>query len=400
MSFPLFISRKYLVSKQDSRFINFITVISIIGIALGVSAVVIALSILNGFEKTITSKIVDFDSHIQVLSYRSISPDFRKNSAVIEQLTGSDSANISYFASKKGIIKSRNNVEGVNIKGNSSFISLARNMVDGKHPEASDQVLLGKKLANKLQVWTGDKVTVFALNRDKMPSPENLPNIKSFIVSGIFESGMAEYDDLNIYLSLSSAQALFNIGDNITGYDIRVNNISKIDSLTELLNTKLRYPHFAKSIYQTHRNIFTWLELQKKPIPIVLGLIIVVAVFNIIGTLLMIVLEKTPAIGVLKSLGARNKQVIRIFIYQGVFLSIAGIMLGNLLSFILLFIQLEYNVISLPSSIYFVSNVPVELSAGIFILVSVITFVLALAASIIPSYIASRIRPVSALRFQ
>ncbi len=400
MSFPFFISKKYLVSKQDSRFINFISAISIIGIALGVAAVVIALSILNGFERTITSKIVDFDSHIQVLSYRTILPDYTMNSKIIRELTAPYTADITYFAVKKGIIKSRNNIEGVNVKGVSDFQSLRKNLTAGSIPLKDDNIVLGRKLANKLQVKTGDKVTVFALNRDKIPTPENLPNIESYIISGIFESGMAEYDDLNIYITLSAAQKLFNIGENINGYDIRVNNITKIDSLTELLNSKLRYPHYARSIYQTHRNIFTWLDLQKKPIPIVLGLIIIVAVFNIIGTLLMIVLEKTSAIGVLKSLGARNKQVIRIFIYQGVFLASAGIIAGNLLSFIILFIQQKYNVMSLPSSVYFVSSVPVELSAGVFTFVSVVTFILSLLAALIPSYIASRILPVSALRFE
>jgi lipoprotein-releasing system permease protein len=404
MSFSFFISKKYTVSKQDSRFITFISSISIVGIALGVAAVIISLSILNGFEKTITDKVVDFDSHIQILSYSKILPDYHTNLQNIEGLLGNYKADITLFAIKKGIIKSRTSVEGINVKGislNGNTRRLSENIVEGEMlSPREDNILIGRKLANKLQVKTGDKLTVFALNQDRIPTPEDLPNIKRYVISGIFESGMAQYDDLNVYVPLESSQDLFNIGDNINGYDIRINNITKIDSLTDLLNSKLRYPHYARSIYQSHRNIFTWIELQKKPIPIVLGLIIIVAVFNIIGTLLMTVLEKTSAIGLLKSLGATKKQIIKIFIYQGIFLAAAGIIIGNLLAYLLLFLQLEFNIISLPSSVYFVSTVPIEISLLIFAGVSAVTFILALGAALIPSYIASKVLPISSLRFQ
>jgi lipoprotein-releasing system permease protein len=226
-----------------------------------------------------------------------------------------------------------------------------------------------------------------------------MPNIQKFIISGIFESGMATYDDLVAYVNLKSAQRLFNINNNISGYDIRVNDITKIDSLTTYLTDHLDYPYAVRSIYQIHRNIFTWIALQKKPIPIVLGLIIIVAVFNIVGTLLMIVLEKTGAIGILKSLGARKRQIIAIFVYQGSYLAIAGILIGNVIAFILTELQLRYKIISIPSSVYFMSSVPIFISAQNFLIVSIITFILCIIASLMPSYIASKIQPVSALRF-
>ncbi len=185
---------------------------------------------------------------------------------------------------------------------------------------------------------------------------------------------MAAYDDLIAYVNIKTAQSLFNIGNDVTGYDIRLNNISKIDSLTNYLNNNLSYPYATRSIYQIHRNIFTWIDLQKKPIPIILGLIIIVAVFNIIGTLLMVVLEKTNEIGVLKSLGANKKQIISIFIYQGIYLALAGIIIGNLLAFILTELQLHYKIISIPSSVYFMSTVPIYLTPGTFMIVSIINF--------------------------
>jgi lipoprotein-releasing system permease protein len=404
MNFPWFIAKKYIFLRKDSPFINLISVISIIGISLGVATLIIAISVLNGFEKTLTDKIVDFDSHIKITSYRTILPKYKSTVPELEKYLTNFEPTISAFASKLGIISSKKGKEGLNIIGvqSESFIpGFTSDIIEGEfiNDDKPNQIVIGKKLADKLFLEVGDKVTVFALRNDRIPSPSNLPGIEKFIVTGIFESGMAEYDDMYAYITLSDAQQLFDIGDNVTGYNIKFGNISRIDSLTKFLTKKLRYPHAVKSIYQSHRNIFTWIELQKKPIPIILGLIIIVAVFNIIGTLLMVVLEKTNSIGVLKSLGAKGKQIIGIFVIQGIILAVAGIILGNALATLLIQIQLKFDVISLPSSVYFMSTVPILMKADTYLIVSVITFFLCIFASIIPSFIASRIRPVESLRF-
>ena len=405
MSFPLFISKKFTLSKKDSRFITLISSISIVGICMGVATLIIALSILEGFEETIRKKIIDFDSHIQISSYQTLLPNYRRIMPNIRELLNPFVEDISPYASNLAIISSKFVQEGVNIKGilpENKSLKLKENIILGTYSFASDKnpaIIIGKKLADKIFATVGEEVTIFALNKNQIPSLDNLPNIQKFVVTGIFESGMAEYDDLNAYTNIEEAQSLFNFGDNISGYDIKLNNISKIDSLTTLLSKDLRYPHSVRSIYQKHRNIFTWIELQKKPIPIVLGLIIIVAVFNIIGSLLMIVLEKTNAIGILKSLGAMNRHISRIFVYQGIFLAMIGIILGNILAYSLMSLQLRYNIISLPSSVYFTSTVPIILTSKIFIGVSLITLILCLTASFIPSYIASRVKPLSSLRF-
>ncbi len=406
MSFPFYISKKYTLSKKDSRFITFISTISIIGISLGVATLIIALSILSGFARTITNKVINFDSHIQITSYTGTLPDYRSALPKIEKKLSPYAESVNPFVSELAIISSKIIKDGVNIKGirpQDNWIGVKDDIVDGKFDlnNYSDipSIIIGKKLADKLLVKVGDKVTIFALNKNHIPSPENLPNIQKFKITGIFESGMAAYDDLIAYINIKEAQSLFNIGNDITGYDIRLNNISKIDSLTVYLTNNLSYPYATQSIYQIHRNIFTWIELQKKPIPIILGLIIIVAVFNIIGTLLMVVLEKTNEIGVLKSLGARNRQIISIFIYQGVYLALTGIIIGNLLAFIITELQYRYKIISIPSSVYFMSTVPMHIAPATFVIVSVLTFILCIIASFIPSYVASKIQPVSTLRF-
>jgi len=404
MNFPWFIAKKYIFLRKDSPFINLISIISIIGISLGVATLIIALSVLNGFEKTLTDKIVNFDSHIKITSYRTILPNYKSTIPELESYLQKFEPVIYPFASKLGIVSSKKGKEGLNLIGiqSESFIpGFTNDIIKGEFISdvQNHQIVIGKKLADKLFLDVGDQVTVFALRNDRIPSPSNLPGIEKFNVTGIFESGMAEYDDMYAYITLSAAQQLFDIGDNVTGYNIKLGDISRIDSLTRFLTKKLRYPHAVKSIYQSHRNIFTWIELQKQPIPLILGLIIIVAVFNIIGTLLMVVLEKTNSIGVLKSLGAKGKQIIGIFVIQGIILAVAGIILGNVLATILIQIQLKFDVISLPSSVYFMSTVPILIKFDTYLIVSIVTFFLCIFASIIPSFIASRIRPVESLRF-
>lgn len=405
MTFSFFISRKFLVARKKSGFLNLISKIAIAGISIGVATLIIALSVLKGFEKTIQEKISDFDSHIKITAFSGTVSNYESTTEKIETLLGQYQSNIVPFASKLAIISSRNRQDGINIIGipeDSQIERLERNIISGEFnigSTDSNYLIIGKVLANKLRLNVDDKVTLFALKEDQIPSPQNLPNIERFTIKGIFESGMAEYDDLYAYTNLSDAQQLFSISNSINGYDIQINDISKVDSLTHLLRKNLTYPFFARSLFETHRNIFTWIELQQKPIPIILGLIIIVATFNIIGTLLILVLEKTNAIGVLKSLGSDRRKILRIFLIQGIFIGLTGTISGNLLALILMQIQIHFNVITVPSSVYFVTRVPFDLNPFIFLLVSVIALVLSLCAALIPSYIASRVDPVKSLRF-
>lgn len=403
MKFPFFISTRYILSNKDSRLLNLISVITIVGIALGVATLIIALSVLKGFERTLTQKITDFDSHIKITSFKDVLPEYESYLNKISSELNGQIDFISPFVSKLAIISSKNRKEGINIIGilpGKAADKVKSNLIAGIFDlKESKSIIIGKTLATKLLVKVGDKVTLFALRNDKIPSMEELPNIEQFYISGIFESGMAEYDDLIGYTNLYSAQNLFSLQSSINGIDIKLKSISKIDSLANFIRRESRYPYRVKTIFEIHRNIFTWIDLQKEPIPIILGLIILVAVFNIISALLMLVLEKTNAIGIIKSLGAKGKQIIRIFIYQGIYLSILGILAGNFLAWLLMYLQIELNIIKVPSSVYFVTRVPIEMTLDTFLLVSSVTFILAIIASLIPSYFASRINPVTALRF-
>ena len=217
MSLPFYISKRYTLSKKDSRFITFISSISIIGIALGVATLIIALSILNGFEETLTKKIIDFDAHIKITSYKNTLPHYKIILPVLKEKLFPYATDINPYASNLAIIGSKKIKEGVSIKGinlSDNWPGLKRNIIEGNFVlgnAETPQIIIGKKLANKLYVKVGDKVTVFALKNNRIPSPDDLPNIQRFEISAIFESGMAEYDDQIAYVSLQSAQKLFSI---------------------------------------------------------------------------------------------------------------------------------------------------------------------------------------------
>ena len=407
MPFSFFLTNKFLKSKRDSRFLSLITLISIAGISIGVAVVIISIGVLQGFENSIRDRIVELNSHIKITAFGGINLyGYEKTSEQINKKLKNDLIEISPFAAKMAVVRADNISEGFMLNGilaDDGNVNIKEFIVDGSFDFTSDngleKIIVGKKLTERLSTGLGDTLTIFTLRKDKLPSLANPPGIEQFTIGGIYESGMAEYDDLNGYIDLKTAQNLFSMEDAISGMNIKINDVSKIDSLTAELQDFLRYPHYVRSIFDVHRNIFTWLDLQKEPIPIVLGLIILVAVFNIIGTLLMIVLERTNTIGVLKSLGATRNQILKIFILQGGFLGLIGILFGNILAFLLSFMQNKFELITVPGDIYFMSQVELSMNIENYIIISLITFFLCIIAAVIPSYIASRINPITAIKF-
>lgn len=400
----LFFANRYIKSKKESRFISVISLITSIGIALGVCVVIIALTVLDGFEKIVTQKITDMNSHIKITAFGNRNlPSPVSTIPKLESEFGEYFAEIEPFISKLSIIRSRRVTEGITILGitRQSYKSNLSKFIIAKNDsiDVSESIIIGKKLSEKLLIGIGDKVTVFSLRKDEIPSLDNPPSIQQFTVNSIFESGMSEYDDLNAYIDYNTAQNLFEMNNEISGYNLKLNDITKIDSLSESLQDFLGYPYYVRSIYKVYQNIFTWIDLQKEPIPIILGLIIFVAVFNIIGTLLMIVLEKTNAIGVIRSLGGNRKLITKIFLLNGIYLTVLGILSGNIIAYLLSVLQDKFDIISLPDKIYFVTRVPIFIDINNYILVSVITAIISISASLLPAYAASKIKPLSAIKF-
>jgi len=403
-----FLAKRFLRSKRESSFISFITFISITGVAIGVAALIIAVSVLNGFEREMTEKTVSLSSHIQITSFKKEGIlDYQK---VINQLKSPENdfgVNQAHpYVQKEAVIKFKDRTEGVVVKGvrnEDNIFNGQRKIISGtgelgQIDSTVSKIIIGNKIANKLGITVDSKVFIIATVG--LPSAANTPTIKAFKVVGIYESGLKEYDDVLLYVDLKDAQKLFSMGPYVTGIEVFLNDIGKIKKVTGEIKTKIDYPNNnARSIFQLYKGLFTWVELQKKPKPIVLGLIIIVAAINIIGFLLMLVLEKTETIGILKSLGAKNTDIIKIFFYQGMFISIAGIIIGNILGYGLCLLQLKYNFIKIPE-IYYMTNVPLLINYYDGLMITVIAILLSLLVTVIPSYLASRLNPVTSLRFK
>lgn len=405
MSFPLFMVNKYLRSQKSSFLLSFVSVITISGIALGVMVVTLALSILDGFDSMISEKIVDFNSHIIISKYgnNNLVDSENINNKILS--ANNNILSVTQFISKNSIIKSNKISDGILLFGIDPIknnLGIKKTIILGNYfttEKKQNQILLGRKLADKLHVTVGNKVTLFTLLNDKLPSYANPPVVSQFVIAGIYESGMPEYDDLKAYIPIRRAKSIFKMENQISGYNVKLKTIVNIEEISEELKDVLRYPYYVRTIFQQHQNIFSWIDLQKKPIPIVLGLIVLVAVFNIVGTILMNILERTSQIGILKSMGATRKQILKIFLIQGVYLGAIGIGLGTLLAFILSVLQLEFRIIELPEAVYFLNSAPIEVNFFNYLIVALVALLLTIFSSLIPSIVASKIEPIKAIRF-
>ena len=404
MSFELYIVRRYLKSKREGGFISLITIIGMVGVMLGVAALIIALTILGGFEKEIKEKVIGFSSHIQVIGFQN--QPLPQYAAAIEKIRAEVSGvtAVSPVITQEAIIRSKTTTEGVLIKGVDESTDLSRtrsHIIKGKYELNSaggpPKIVIGNKLARKLGLKVGERVTLFGIggNLKSLSSPV----VRQFVVSGIYETGMAEHDDIYVYTSIPAAQQLFHLEGSVTGFDVLIDDLERATFVANQIQELLGYPYYARTVFQLYRNLFTWIDLQKKPTPIILGLIIVVATVNIIGTLLMLVMEKTNQIGILKSMGATPRSIRKIFVAEGLLIGVVGTLLGNALAYGLSSLQLHQKILSLPEQIYFMSSVPILLQTENFVIVSLIALVLCLLATLIPASLASRMNPITAIRF-
>jgi lipoprotein-releasing system permease protein len=406
--YNLFLALRFLRSKKESGFVSFITFISIAGISIGVAALIVSVAVLGGFENEITEKAVSLSSHIQLTSFkRDGIKDYHRLISELQRSENNYNVRKAYpYIQREAVIKFRDKTEGIVVKGirnQDSIFSDQRKIITGspviaEYDSSVSSIIIGNKLSRKLGIEAGDKV--FIISTTGIPSAINQPEIKQFTVSGIYESGLREYDDVLVYISLENAKELFRTGGAVTGIEIFLNDAGMIKKVTNEIKKNFEYPdNNARNVFQLYKGLFTWIELQKEPIPVVLGLIVIVAAINIIGFLLMLVLEKTDTIGILKSLGAKNSDIVKIFFYQGMFISLSGIIIGNIIGYGLCLIQLNYEIIKIPE-IYYMTKVPLILDYRIGLFITATAFILSIIVVILPSWLASRLNPVTSIRFR
>ncbi len=407
MKFEYFIARRYLKAKRTTVFQTIITLISIGGVFIGVATIIIVLSVMNGFQKDLRDKILGTNSHIAILKYfNEPIADFNK---VLDTINNSPHViGASPFIYTKVMINNDTYVDGIVLRGVdenllSSVSDIEKRIIYGDFElkgRTLPGIVIGSILADNLRVHTGDELTIFS-TANFTPTPMGyIPKFKKFEVVGIFDAGMYEYDASLAYVSLESAQKLVGMENSVTGIEVKVDDIYKAPEIGTQIEKKLRFPYRANNWMKMNRSLFAALKLEKTTMFIILTLIIIVAAFNIIGSLIMIVIRKTKDIGILKSMGASSKQIMRIFIYEGLIIGTIGTFLGLAAGYTVSFLLSKYHFISLPSDVYFIDTLPVHMELLDFALVIVAAIAISFVATLYPAMKAAKMDPVKAIRYE
>jgi len=428
MSYEFFISRRYMRAKRKQVFVSIITLISILGIFLGVAALIIVLAVMNGFEEDLRTKILGIRSHIEVTT--NMAGPMRQYPALrqeIDQVPGVVAS--TPFIYTEAMIRSQNGVTGVIIRGLDTqsapkVINLGKiregrledlnavpEAVVAKLPPEDRElagILIGKEMARNMGLFLYDTLTIISPAGGIATPMGMVPKMKKFLVVGIYESGFYEYDSKLAFLSLSSCQQFLDMGDAVSGIDVVVNDIYKADAIARHIQSKLGFPFFTQNWMQMNRNLFSALKLEKRVMFIILSLIVLVAAFNIISALIMIVMEKNKDIAIMKSMGATSGMIMKIFIYQGLiagaigtfFGSIAGLLIATNLQKISMFVERVFNFKFLPGDVYYLSELPSKVNYGDVVIIIIGTLLICFLSTIYPSWRASKLDPAEALRYE
>ena len=407
LPYQLFIALRYLKSKKRHKGISFNALISTGGVALGVMALLVVLSVMSGFHEDLQKKILGVNAHIIVLDYRGT---IGKYDDVIKRLE--DEKEISSFAPfvlGQVMVSSGKKAHGVFLKGikpemESKTTDVFKYIKEGNPEDLSPKngtpgIIIGKELSRSLGVFTGDTINIVSPFGEIGPLGV-LPKVKPFRVAAIFEVGMFEYDSNLVFTDIKPAQEFFGIDKGITGIELRVKDIYKASTTRERLQEKLKFPYYAKDWMQMNRNLFSALKLEKFAMFIILVLIILVASFNIVSTLIMNVIEKSREIAILKAMGATNKGIMTIFMLQGLLIGIVGTIIGVSCGYLLNYVLDTYQIIKLPPDVYYLSHLPVKMKLFDFLVVSLSAVTISFLATIYPARQAAKLNPVEPLRYE
>lgn len=408
MNVELFIARRYLRARRRENFISLITVFSVGGVTLGVAALILTLSMMNGFEKEVRSRIVGTTAPVSVFEGTGGAlsgwEELSKRLLSVPGVTGT-----SPFVTAKTAIRSDRESDGVVVRGilpeqqiRTGDLSerLTSGVFDVGVPigDSLPGALLGATLARNLGVTLDDEVVLYGGGRHAGGLGET-PRVMKFRVVGLFESGMYEYDASLVLIGLPQAQKLYELNGAVSGIHVGISDIFQAGDLAASLQAELGDEYFVTHWMQTHKDLFSWMALEKYAMFLALSLIVAVAAFNIIATLIMIIMEKRAEIGILRSFGMNSRAVSMIFLYQGGIVGVVGTALGSALGYLGCWLQATFHLIRLPADIYFISALPVDPRGTDFMLVSLASVGLCLLASVYPASRAARLFPVRALQY-
>ncbi len=413
MNLELFIAKRItLNNKGEGNISHPIISIAKISITLGVSVMILAVAIVTGFKSEITNKVIGFGSHIQITNYDNNSSfetqPIEKNTisiAGIENIPGV--LHIQSFATKPGILKTKSDIQGIVLNGigkdyDWSFFN--KHLVEGKTIQLSDStksndILISEKLSSLLRLSVGDKLAVYFIQQP--------PRVRSFTVAGIYNTGMDEFDKLFLICDIQHIQKLNDWSENqVSGYEIFIENFDDIDLIEQQVKgiTATSFTDDGaglkvRSILSKYPQIFSWLDMLDMNVWIILSLMILVAGFNMVSGLLIIILEKTNMIGILKALGTENWSIRKIFLYQSAMLIGKGMLWGNIIGISICLLQYYFEIIPLDPTDYYVDTVPINLKISHLILLNIGSLIVTVSMLLVPSYLITKITPAKAIKF-
>ena len=413
MNLPYFIAERVIKGRREgTSFSRPINVIAVVGIAAGLAVMIIAVAVLTGFKQQIREKVVGFGSNIQIINFDSnysleTAPVSTALVSIprIKQIPGI--RHVEVFATKAGIIKTDENIQGVVLKGISSDFDwsyFSKNLVEGSVFAVSDtsttnKVVISKKIADMLGFKTGDSFVMHFV--------QDPPRMRKFIISGIYETSLEEFDKIYIFCDIKHIRRLNGWSDDqVSGFEIFIKNFDDLEKMTQAVNDAVGYRISENepavkviNIKNKYPQIFDWLSFQDINVVIIIVLMLVVAGFNMISGLLILILEKTNLIGILKALGSEDKTIRSVFMIQAAYLIAKGLFWGNLVGIGLAFIQQKTGLITLDPTSYYIKNVPVNLELIHILLLNLGSMAAIVLMLLIPSQLVSRITPVKAIKF-
>lgn len=411
MLFERFIARRYLISKHKLNFITIISFLSTIGITIGVAALIVVLSVFNGFGSLVKTFLMNFDPHLRI---EIISSDYTEVELLkLEETLNVNTKVISFapYVSGKVLAMRRDMTEIINLKGvdetkANEIYGIGNSIVFGSD-DLDDRgdlpaIIIGIRLADQLQTLVGDTITIISpAGIERAITQFTLPNSQNFIVSGIFSSQNNEYDASLVFISLEYGQFLLGYRNAFQGYEIKLTDINHSFQLQEKLRSTFDENIFYISTwYDFHKDLYSVMQIERWVAYILLSLIVAVATFNILGSLSMTVIEKRRDIGILRAMGVKVNSIKKIFMYEGLMIAIFGTLLGVIIGYFILFLQINYNIYPLDPTQYKIDSLPVELRLSDFFFVSGASMLLSFLASYFPASRASRVNTIEAIKWE
>ena len=415
LPYELFIGLRYTRAKRRNHFISFISLTSMVGIALGVAALIIVLSVMNGFQQELRARILGVASHLQITGVNNVLSDWQTLAANVEKNPHVEAA--APYIMAQGMLSYGQAVQGAIVRGvlpaqEERVAELGGHMRAGRLEDLKPGefgIVLGVELAQSLGVVLGDKVVVLAPQGQFTPTGV-VPRIKQFRVVGLFEIGMYEYDAGLALIHMDDAAKLYRMSDTVSGLRLKLDDLFRAPAVTHTLNTDLQSEgrYFISDWTQQHANFFRAVQMEKRVMFLILALIVAVAAFNIVSTLVMAVTDKRADIAIMRTVGASPRSILKIVIVQGALIGVIGTVSGAIFGVLIAlnietivpFIEHVFNVQFLSKDVYYISDLPSELLWSDVATITVMSFVLSLLATLYPSWRAAKTNPAEALRYE